>query len=1775
MDVNSDQSERSSSPLSPEFLAGGTEAGLEKIRTRLLDLTNRNRLLNFRHTNASSLRVVSANLSETFRRLVDGGKLAFLPVPDREIPFADTVQERGAAKEASQPKPSVADYAKGLGWDISYDLEDKSYEMGRSDALPVLYDFEGLQTITRKIGSVAKTAIEESGTNMLYLILGFLEWYESDDSQQPRYAPLVTVPVALDRGGAKGKGFECSLEYTGEDLTTNFSLVEKMRRDFALDIPTLQDEDSPASYYALFSSILNQKRRWRIRQQITLSFLSFGKLLMYRDLDPKAWPGISQHKLVRELFEGNKSSPIGHAEEFPIDDPELKPEVPPLIVDADSSQHSALIHALRGQNLVIEGPPGTGKSQTITNLIAAALVKGKTVLFVAEKLAALEVVRRRLDETGLGQFCLELHSHKTKKNLLLSDLANRIKAHGSFREPKELDQHLGTVEETKRILTSYARLLNTPAGPFQATAFDVIWARDRFYRELPFKRELSGQVANVTTYTPAQYAKKEQFLSLYGRQITSVLETCNTLGEHPWTWVSRALTFEEEEQIVDRLESFLQVLKDSIDGQRKLLDAVDISLDETIGGIKRSRSLLNALPDAGDALNKSLLEPLREAEVRAALQDFVRDAGNGAFALRMLEASTVQPESLFLSNVMQGFAEAFETIRAQELGHCTFWQLRDRLESRKAAEMSLGEAETCFAGLQTYLGCQTCFDSLGAESILNSLRLIECAPLDVLHLRAQSLETNSAGQIVRDAAEEAHSLRTKREELGSVFDLSLATTISNPSQLDEHAAALEEARVLQVWFGRAYKLAKRTYRRIALGGADASRTTMSRNLRALADYCLRRARFEGNALYRDTLGPHYAGVDSKWEQLRSLTSWYAEVFTLLPEHTPHTAAVRDLLLRSRTEGLRAVNSTLSSYARHRVVLEQLGSKITKATDFLSFNLRTWHTISELLQQLRTANAQLDEAVRSLTSAGLRDDAHVGSIPDLLLAADRYRTNVERVSTNDSARKVLGAQFNGIKTDIGPIGQAIAFAETLARGPLSQKACAWLLCDDYAARLKQLGVWLTHVATSADRLLDLGREIDALAESNCWPVDEKESLGYLITKCQRALANRDELPKWVHFVRRRVESQEAGLAKLTSLADSGAMDPQHLVAAFRFLFYDSLARGLFADQQDLSQFTGLTQEEARKQFACSDRIAIRLYRERAASIIACRPVPHGNQSGPVGTWTDAALLIHEINKQKRHLPIRQLVRRAGNALQALKPCFMMGPLSVAQYLAPGEMQFDLVIMDEASQLKPEDAIGAISRGGQIVIVGDPKQLPPTNFFQRVMEDSEDDDEEDSRTVVEEGESILDVASTLYQPVRRLRWHYRSRHHSLIAFSNHEFYQGDLVVFPSAYHEDPSLGIKYHAVSGIFENRRNAKEADLVVQAVIEHMQNRPEESLGVVTLNFEQRELIEELLDERLRTDPFTLAYQERMNAGPEPFFVKNLENVQGDERDVIFISVTYGPDAKGNQYLRFGPINGANGQRRLNVLFTRAKRRIEVFSSLDPERIPTTGTSAGVRVLKEYLGYARTGILEVPNDGGAQPTNDFERSIGSVLKEKGYDVVPQVGVAGFFIDLAVRHPIKPGTFMLGIECDGASYHSGRSARDRDRLRQEILENLGWRIYRIWSTDWFKSRGTEVDRLLKHIDSMLAIDPDYLKEQEKKKRAEALRQKLIELRENDIKTAFPDCSSENGLLRDELLDEFISGEPTTQGDWFRLVSHELRSKTDSRQVGQFLPRVLAIIEDSSE
>jgi len=542
--------------------------------------------------------------------------------------------------------------------------------------------------------------------------------------------------------------------------------------------------------------------------------------------------------------------------------------------------------------------------------------------------------------------------------------------------------------------------------------------------------------------------------------------------------------------------------------------------------------------------------------------------------------------------------------------------------------------------------------------------------------------------------------------------------------------------------------------------------------------------------------------------------------------------------------------------------------------------------------------------------------------------------------------------------------------------------------------------------------------------------------------------------------------------------------------------------------------------------------------------------------------------------------------------------MMSPLSVAQYLARGQVAFDLVVMDEASQLRPEDALGAVLRGSQLIIVGDRMQLPPTTFFERLEEESDEDD--DTLPAVADAESILDVASALYTPSRFLRWHYRSQHGSLIGFSNKEFYDGHLIVFPSPIAKSPDLGVQFVLIrDGVYENRANPVEAKRVVQDVLRHMRTRPGESLGVVTLNLNQRDVVEDEFERQLKQDIHAQRFVEAHNKGPEPFFIKNLENVQGDERDAIFISVTYGPSSPGGQpHQRFGPINGATGHRRLNVLFTRAKRRVVVFSSMTADQIVVQSTSSwGVKALKAYLAYAQSGVLEQPQGSGRGPESDFEIEVASELKRHGFDVVAQLGVAGYFLDLAVKHPLKLDAYLLGIECDGAAYHAAVTARDRDRLRQAILEQLGWRIHRIWSTDWFRERTREVSRLLARIEQEIRVEEEGERRRaERQQELEArvvspesttqaaavdrdgnseritvdeARRQLIDLRERVLRREFPAVEPTRGLLRKTMLDALLRQRPTSKDEWVKRIPSYLREAVDEKQL-RFLPEVFAIV-----
>ena len=394
---------------------------------------------------------------------------------------------------------------------------------------------------------------------------------------------------------------------------------------------------------------------------------------------------------------------------------------------------------------------------------------------------------------------------------------------------------------------------------------------------------------------------------------------------------------------------------------------------------------------------------------------------------------------------------------------------------------------------------------------------------------------------------------------------------------------------------------------------------------------------------------------------------------------------------------------------------------------------------------------------------------------------------------------------------------------------------------------------------------------------------------------------------------------------------------------------------------------------------------------------------------------------------------------------------------------------------------ENAIGAISRSKQLIVVGDQEQLPPTTFFTKMIDDSEYDEDFE-----EPDESILQIANVTFAPIRQLNWHYRSMYASLINFSNSKNYGGGLHICPNVNEISANNVVKTVKVEGTFNNRLNVEEARILIKEAIEHMKTKKELSLGICTMNLSQKDYLIDEFKKQINLNPEIqeyLDYWENNEDGLQEFFIKNLEAIQGDERDVIFISTLYGPQSLGGPvHQRFGPINSKNGYRRLNVLFSRAKQQITTFTSLNPNDIKTgDNKSKGVNHLHEWLVYSNTGNIltdEIIKESPRITESPFEDFVAEQIRAYNCEVDPQVGVEKFRIDLGVKHPEWTNGYLLGVECDGATYHSSKSSRDRDRLRQEILEKRGWTIHRIWSTDWFQNQKKEIEKLHKAIDDAL-------------------------------------------------------------------------------------------------
>lgn len=574
---------------------------------------------------------------------------------------------------------------------------------------------------------------------------------------------------------------------------------------------------------------------------------------------------------------------------------------------------------------------------------------------------------------------------------------------------------------------------------------------------------------------------------------------------------------------------------------------------------------------------------------------------------------------------------------------------------------------------------------------------------------------------------------------------------------------------------------------------------------------------------------------------------------------------------------------------------------------------------------------------------------------------------------------------------------------------------------------------------------------------------------------------DQLPEWITY-QNTLQTCLNGPAKaVVALFIDGKLSPTELRSSFDRILAKQQLETLLQGEPELTDFNGDIHNEHIAGFQRLDRLRLDLARLNVLT--------QHQQNFPIKKSVGAVgMVLGEVNKQRGHRPVRQLLTAAGRVIQDLKPVFMMSPLSVAQFLEPGKVEFDLLVIDEASQIKPVDALGAIARCRQLVVVGDEKQLPPSSFFSKLTsndgaKETEEDDNESNLVKAKELESILSLCKARGVTDTLLRWHYRSKHHSLIAISNSQYYEGKLFVVPSPWKPNAGLGLVWRPVKGIYDRsvtRTNPIEAKEVALAVMDHALNRPEETLGVAAFSMAQQRAIQDEVEVQRRKYPEVEAFFAKH--AHEPFFVKNLENVQGDERDVIFLSLGYGRDSSGKLSMNFGPLNKVGGERRLNVLISRARRRCEVFSSItDLDMEVTPATSQGVADLKQFLQYARTGEVHSGTSNAAGIQHSLEQAIKMSLEETyGWEVHTHVGIAGFFVDLAIVDPQRKGRYVLGIECDGISYHKAASARDRDRLRQSILHSQGWLMHRVWAMDFFKKKEATLAKIEQAYDEALSL-----------------------------------------------------------------------------------------------
>ena len=1436
-------------------------------------------------------------------------------------------------------------------------------------------------------------------------------------------------------------------------------------------------EDEPIeAYIGRVGALTRGRGDWSVDSGIVVGTFSYSKLAMYEDLTRMQEQGV-RSELTR-LLAGSEAQ----KERDRTDGASATPRDPDLVggrlddlldmhdqytvLPADFSQLRAIEEARRGENLVIHGPPGTGKSQTIANLIATLLADGKRVLFVSEKTAALDVVKRRLEECNLGIFCLDLHSDRGRKSEVYRQLNSAVK---DDRARLAANVSIDELVARRDLLNRVVRLLHERREPLGKSIYEV--------------QGLFAQVRHLPRLEVAQPPPISELTSDWIREAERVTERIARRPEefrchYSSRWIPLR-TAQPSLQLVDLIRGDMSAVQTAISALRSeasaLSDWLGVPTVESADDAQAIGDLLQFLEQAPTVPRMWL-----NYDAVARLRQLSRDQANQQRERRRLEQTLdgwlgASPSTIDYRAIASALVLSPDEREAIEELAGVGWRTalcKDPSEFLEKANELEAALDLLKANAEA-IGAALADSQLRTLGQLGQASALTASILDLEPIPEHWLTVPATEELERES-EDARALLEQlvgdEDRLGEDFSDGLVERADEEMLIryrTDHQSFLRHIR-------GTYRRDQRTVRGQLKSPRKLSLDESLAFLEQAMDVKRRRERWhEMEPRLRELLSTRFGGRETEWERVFSdlvaLTSilgdWRGDAAVLRELLAAEFVGDRRLTLESASQpledALMRYNRAASAIGYEPLMASNL--EVARAGDAVRRAIgpvgRIRDATAEIYRILVTPPADFD-ALTQLIEDGIRLMAVTEEDEQLAPAlAEDFGAFFEHKATDwDAVSHALDWTAGFLDEADGRVG------DTLADHAVNPRPSG-----EYKERAKSLS---TAVPAFSQRLSVLDERFNVATTD--WDSWQAPPFVDLVAWSADLLKHAGDAPGWVEYrdaVRELDERLGLGsVAALRAATDRAENAP----GIARRRIYAGWLEDLYEAEPELRRFSRVDHEGVRAQFRELDERYPFAARQRVRErVFAKYPDRWGTplQAGQLGS------LNRELSKRRKQIPVRRLIVRIPNLLQALKPCFLMSPLAVSQYLPAGplasdHLEFDVVIFDEASQVLPEDALPAIDRARQVIVVGDRLQLPPTTFFRRGLgnDDDSDDDEEEDEDTFEGRESILDVMVGQVGAgfaERYLSVHYRSRCESLIRFSNHAFYENRLLTFPSP---DPAAASVHdvYLPKATFDaggRRTNRDEAERVTDVVFELMTTQTvNESIGVVALSRPQADLIENLIEERrLLNRHLDQRFSDDL---PERFFVKNLENVQGDERDHMILSIGYGPTPAGAVPNRFGPINQEGGERRLNVAVTRARKSMTVVHSLRAEDI--TSGQPGARQLRRYLEYVRNPERAFESEATSigEPESPFEEAVLAALRSRGHVVDAQIGVSGYRIDLAIKSE-DGESYDLGIECDGVTYHSSPTARDRDWLRQQVLEGLGWRIHRVWSTAWVRDPETEI------------------------------------------------------------------------------------------------------------